>query len=53
VDVDVVVFENGMYDAMVLSGEYALSHDDLTGSLSPDSSSRVASGRRILVSGTP
>lgn len=48
-----MVFENGIYDAIVPRAKYALDHDDLTGSLSRDSSSRVASGRRMLVSRTP
>jgi hypothetical protein len=48
-----MVFENGMCDAMVPRAEYALDHDDLTGSLSRASSSMVASGMRMLLSGTP
>jgi hypothetical protein len=48
-----MVFEKGMYDATVPIAEYTLDHDDLTGSLSRDSSSRVAIGSWMLVSGTP
>jgi len=47
-----MVFENGIYDAMFPRTEYALDHD-LTGSPIRASSSSVANGRRILVSGTP
>jgi hypothetical protein len=50
---DVMVFENGIYDAMVPRAEYALDHDDLIGSLRRDSSSMVAIGRRMLVRETP
>jgi hypothetical protein len=48
-----MVFEKGMYDAMVPRAGYALDHDDLTGSLSRASSSMVAIGSWMLVSGTP
>ena len=49
-----MVFENGIYDATVPRAENALEVQvDMTGSLIRDSSSRVASGRRMLVSGTP
>ena len=48
-----MVFENGMNDAIVPMTEYALDNGDLTGSLRRDSSSKVGSGRRMLVSGTP
>jgi hypothetical protein len=50
----VMTLEKGIYDATAPIAEYTPDVQvNLTGSLRRDSSSSVASGRRILVSGTP